>query len=218
MQVFARVIQLSRIEDTIWNFLSGVKSTGVPAPRSLLAKQCAKDVALLQTLCAGMQQSIDRAVHRGYLNSIALTGALSSLSFYTALILEVIKLRPPSDTQLRVLYSGIVKGLKSIQHGDIFEHWRRSQILILSYLSEHLKFSKDMLDAIVLVISKSLKALYANDSSYSRNIRLELVILLSVLSKSQEVHVPKIRYTIIKKQILAYLLQYHTDSVIRRKC
>lgn len=185
--MFGRIVQLSSIEDTIWSFLSGVKSSGTPVQRSVLAKQCSKDVALLQCICTGTEKCVSLVTNKRHINSVALDGALTTLSFHTALILEVIKMKPPSDVQLRVLYSGLIKGLKAIQYGEIFDQWRQSQVLILSFLSECLKFSKDMIDSLTLVISKSLKNLYATDSSYSRKIRLELIVLLSVLSKSQSV-------------------------------
>ena len=111
--LFARCVELSTInskKQSTWVFLSGVKKSGVPLSRSILVKQVQKDIALLGLLTSYIRTIVKIANYEETsTSSLMMKGFESCLSVYTAIILEVVKLKPLSDAQLRNIYPSIIR-------------------------------------------------------------------------------------------------------------
>ena len=120
--VFARCIELSTIDGKkrrTWSFLSGVKLSGVPLSRTLLVKQVQQDTALLALLSHSYVKTImklaitdDRQTSSSSSSSspsLLMDGFNACLSLYTAIIIEVVKMKPLSDAQLRTIFPLIIR-------------------------------------------------------------------------------------------------------------
>ena len=99
-KVFARCVQLSSIsggKNDTWSFLSAVKKSGVPLSRSILVKQVQKDVVLLgliNTYAYNVVKLADNDIEeKPTSTSLLMHGFNSCLSLYTAIIMEVIKMK-----------------------------------------------------------------------------------------------------------------------------
>ena len=111
--VFARCIELSTIDGkkrSTWSFLSAVKKTGVPLSRRLLVDQVRKDTSLLALVNTYARTAVKLTLE-GILTAtdLLMSGFNACLSLYTAIILEVINVKPLSDTQLRTIFPSIIR-------------------------------------------------------------------------------------------------------------
>ena len=129
-QIFARIIQLSRIDGTLWSFLQGVKASGAPLPRAMLVQRALKDNGLLDVLTAYVKASLDLSIRKGGggggqvgirltnadyapLPACRVQGANRILSFYTAVVFEMAQERPFADQAMRSVYLHVLEGLKN---------------------------------------------------------------------------------------------------------
>lgn len=76
---FVRLVQLLRLTNTKWHWLSNMQESGASMPRSILVQRCVKDQAVLRFICESAQAF-------GNHNSVSKT----FLSFYAVTLCEVI--------------------------------------------------------------------------------------------------------------------------------
>jgi hypothetical protein len=107
-------------------------------------------------------------------------------SFSTIISLELIKFKPVTDAHVRILFPYIISGLKAYQFDAISDLWRKSQILILSALCETIQLSKDLIKAIVNLISKSFSKC-SEEGTFFKNIRFDFIFLLNIVCMTQKV-------------------------------
>jgi hypothetical protein len=153
-KIYARLVQLSTIVGTSWEFLMFMKTTGMPMERSQLVKRLQKgDASLLTILATNLASTIKLAGHKhgsktSTSTSTTVTGGDRFLSFYTALMLEWLESCPPlTEEQLRVTIPSLLDGLKAHEnvthkevaaassHVYLCRQWRRSVCMIVAQLT-----------------------------------------------------------------------------------
>jgi hypothetical protein len=172
-QIFARIVQLCKLEESPWVFLQGVKNSGVPIPRSALVQRALKDAQLVEILSQYVQSTLELVVQRpgsttAAVSSHSLTGANKILSFYTAVVLEMAEDRPFDDARVRHVYLFLVEGLKNkyVRRAgsydasgevDVLDQWRRACCMILVQLSIRTPFGKPLMKVMSGALSEALR-------------------------------------------------------------
>lgn len=211
MQIFARVVQLSAIEGTVWAFLDGVKKSGAPLPRTVLAREVRKNNELL-SICRSLTQSaISLASHptvRPF--SASQSGAERVISFFTNLIFEVCgQSGPLPDSHLRTLFPYFRDGFvittspdatMSHYNNNAFDLWRKSSCVVLTKLSQSLRFSDALSKNVVEVLTESFYKLnVANDNGedFSEAIDEITCTLIAILAQQSVPLVPAALRTLV---------------------
>jgi len=185
-KIFARVVQLSTISGTVWSFLEQVKVSGSPIPRSLLSKQCSKNNAFLTMISQVVQSAVSLTGGVESYQKITLEGAERLISFYTVLVVEMIRSKPLQDVQLRTLYPSLISGLKAGKHGVIEVSWRRANSIVLIEISKKVQLNQDLILVLSNLIAKSF-VFYAKSEEMSSADCIEFVTLLVLLAQHQRV-------------------------------
>eukprot|EP01041_Mallomonas_annulata_P002411 gene2411-4680_t len=182
-KIFARIIQLSTISNTIWLFLDGVKTTGSPLPRQALVYRCGKDIALISALCQMTKGAIILAGNA--VNTFAVKGCNRILSFFTATIIETAESHPFSESHLQALYPWLLEGLQCIGMIDSApEQYRRSACMILAQIVRSSKLGTPLVHSLISSIMKAF--VKANAVGRSSDVGVELVISLAMLVQFQQ--------------------------------
>ena len=198
MQIFARVVYLSHISgsDSPWSFLSGVKATGSPVPRSLLVDAAASNVSLLTQMSAMARSGILIGSAEKYANPLLLQGTSRIITFFTAIVVEVAEKFFMEDAQLRILYPFIADGLKgSLKHnslpisGPAAAEWLRASCVILCQIARKTPLAKPFVDGVVSAMFQRFTALCEQSMSARKGINChEIVMGFMVFSQSQQVY------------------------------
>lgn len=184
-QIFARIIQLSRIDDTLWSFLQGVKASGAPLPRAMLVQRALKDNGLLDVLTAYVKASLDLSILRkgggqvwtntDYAPLLArrVQGANRILSFYTAVVFEMAQERPFGDQAMRSVYLHVLEGLKNSYPAEgmeaplaaaaataqdsVVDQWTRSSCMLLLQLSRKTSFGRPFVKVMSVALAEAFR-------------------------------------------------------------
>lgn len=160
-KIFARAVQLSRISNSSWSFLSGVKESGSPLPRNIIVSRCKKDLNMLSILCDVVRSPLQLCLGT-VLSSKLQEGMNKIISFFTVTMLEFLETSSLSDNQVRELLPFILEGislfsklsefssssysisalLSDTQHP--FHQIRRSCYLCIIQISRHSKLSDQL--------------------------------------------------------------------------
>lgn len=194
---------MSTISGSHWEFLEGVKNSGVPIPRSVLVKRIQQNVNLLAAMCKVVKSSIKLASVDGVRGKSATTvGAGKILSFFTACIIELAQDAPLNDSQMRQIYPLIIDGFRctsksfeshsSNTSGDVMMslHWLKSSCMILAQISRKTKFSQTLIQSFMSVLSKAF--VHSATTNASGDVEretggLEIAMTLAVLAQQQKI-------------------------------
>eukprot|EP00981_Chlorochromonas_danica_P010221 scaffold3058_cov165-Ochromonas_danica.AAC.12 len=206
-KIFAKVVQLCKLEGTIWTFLSGVKETGAPLPRSTLIKRSLKHPEVLDAICSatlsalqlvGIRQTPVNVVTK--VTAPVQEGAQKHVSFFTAVVLEVASKHSFDEDKLRIIYLYLVEGLKTplseiwnVEQLDVLEDWKNSCFMIITQICQ----STVLGDAFVRAISNAFgEALFltksANDERGHRLTESAFCVLIVLAQQGQIEITPKL--------------------------
>lgn len=170
-QVFARIVQLCTLEDSIWLFLDGVKRSGVPIARANIVKRCEKDPALLRVLCDHTRDVVKTAHTR---SPLAEKGVQQVLAFFAAVALELAALAITSD-HIRILHSFLLDGIQPPADAGL-NPFRKPSCMIVAQLCRSTALAEPFLHS---VLKKLLATLQEAVSPDSEEIALTVCIVLS---------------------------------------
>lgn len=209
------MVQLSKIDNTIWVFLSTVQASGSPLTRATLAKRCRKDIMLLTALTSLTLSAVrtGNASHASTNISMknrsavsAVRGAEAVLSFYTATVVEVLEAaHTVSEAQLRVLYPFLIGGLggevksdgdeqvnytnintKMTRYGLCTAIWKKASCMLVSEVVRLVQLGKPLVKSLIDTIASSLQS--ARSLDYGVNTDTEdLLMAFTMLAQYQEV-------------------------------
>ena len=185
MQVFARIVQLCTLQDTIWMFLEGVKSTGIPIARVNIVKRCHKDAALLKLLCDHVYKA-SRLAYSGASTHIQ-NGADRLVTFFASLCLELCSTHTLVEAHIRALYLFIKEGIRyTAPHASITSPThahplRRAACMVIAQLCRTCTLSTQLLHGIVKALGSAFT------SAGSEAIAEDAVIALSIVLTLQKV-------------------------------
>lgn len=168
-KIFAKVIELSKIDGSMWAVLQGVKKSGSPLPRSMLTAFARKSNSILATLTSIARSAFSIGAAGNVSNPLLSSGVNRIVSFYTAVVVELSDNRTLDDAQLRILYPYLVDGIRSPHETpgrpDINLQWSRSSCIILSQLSRTTKLAGPFINGI-------LSAMFSEIASESKELSL----------------------------------------------
>lgn len=176
-----------------WSFLEGIKQSGTPILRSRLLKQCRKDISLLEAICKFVYEIIwnQTSLKESDLNSIAINGYNSIVSFYCAVLVEMLDQTPLNDSQLRVVLPSVFNGLKlKVTVRDGSNHpciqYRRSCCMVLIQIARKTILAGPLKQAIASSLFQSFYDNVYDDSILDKeNYQISTEILSSLVVISQ---------------------------------
>ena len=203
LQIFARVVQLSKIDNTIWAFLSGVKASGTPLSRATLAKRCRKDLMLLTALTsltiAAVRTGNGSLKNQQRSAISAIRGTEAILSFYTATVIDVLEAaHTVSDAQLRVLYPFLIGGLGgegsdqedelSTAHsfGPCSTAWKKASCMLVSEIVRMVQLGQPLVKSLVDTIANSISLSKTIDYGVNTDIE-DLLMAFTIVAQYQDV-------------------------------
>ena len=138
---FVRLVQILRLDNTLFAFLQPMQKSGVALPRSLLVQRCLTDRSLLRFVCDAAQELGGPRV-----------AARAVMPFFAALLCEIVAAVPAVDEPfLSMLLPYIVHGLSA----DVAPDYRAAVYMALVQLATRATFSADLNAALVLELCKS---------------------------------------------------------------
>lgn len=174
---------MSRIEDSIWMFLNGVKMSGTPTARANIVKQCQADSSLLLIICKHTRAAIKSLYsHKNGSNSLGMKGADSILSFFVAVTVEQPAFK---EAHLRILHPFITEGISYHIPGGVepLFLFRQSSFMILAQLFRSSTLSASYLQAIL----SPLRLAYSSADSSAKE---EILCVLCIMVSFQKVRFP----------------------------
>jgi U3 small nucleolar RNA-associated protein 10 len=186
-QMFARLVQISSIEHTIWFWLEGVKKSGSPIPRHALASRCTSDSALLTSVLTLVRELAATAADR----SASTVQRIEQLvSFYAAVVIEALSMAKSTNEEfVRALYPFIISFLTGSYvsgepDADMDAPTHRQLLtatcMVVTQLVRVTRLSSDVLSSLISALCGQ------NDFSP------EVVCTLLAISQHQRVkHIPK---------------------------
>lgn len=189
--MFARVVQLCKVNNSTWSFLESVKTHGTPLARTTLSKRCRKDNILLSKL-SDMTVSAIEIVHLNGSDAshLEIKGLGNIVSFFTATIVDMVTEKALDDGHLRALYYFLINGLKKTAATDgneAYEQWRKASCLLIAHISASTPLSSSLTQAIVTALAKFISENSPNATSNANAVTLEVVTAIVILSQHQEV-------------------------------
>lgn len=180
-KIFARVVQLAHIEHTSWAFLVGVKQSGAPPPRALLAKHAAKDLSFLQQICDLSMSAIRVASEADQVTPLMQRGLDSVVTFFTSLVMDLVQDGAIKEDHLRTLYTPLKKGITS-GFGPVAKLWRQACCMIVAQLSKALTLALPILTSFVSAIAKGIAMLALHGECDSKEVESLILTLVAVCS------------------------------------
>lgn len=196
LQIFAKVIQLCKLEDSIWVFLTGVKETGTPLPRTVLAKRAGKHVEVLEAACqlalsalqlVGIRQTATNVATK--VSAPVQAGAQRIVSFFNALVIELAH-KPFDDNKLRCVYLYLIEGLKtplsviwSEEQLEVLADWKHSCCMILTAISKSTTLGEAFIKAISNALAEAVAV--ARKASNQPLANSALCVLLMLAQRDQ---------------------------------
>ncbi len=204
-KIFARVIQLSVLTNTVWGngFLDGIKVSGSPIQRLSIVRKCQSNVGILQAIIS-IGRSIIHTVYTSNLSNSSsqlLVGANKIISFVTATLIELADERALNETQLRQLFPYLIEGLKvglndspGIKKNTLNSHmkeisnqWRRSSCMIISQICTKTTLAKPILKSFLTALIENYIYFSDINSVYDINLGAELVYAIAILAQYQSI-------------------------------
>lgn len=148
-------MQLCKIKETRWSFLSSYKESGAPVPRDYLVKRIIKSSWIVEVICNNALSAFNLiGIRKGTsssFSSFVVKGAEKILSFVTALLIETAEQVAFDDTKMRNVYLFLLEGLKisnnnifNVEQTRILVDWKCSCCLILSQLARKTPFAESL--------------------------------------------------------------------------
>ena len=195
---------MCKIDNTMWAFLNGIKSSGEPLSRKNLAKRCRKDLMLLSTLTTVALTAIKTGNaslqhhQRGALSAIR--GAEAVLSFYTAVVVDVLhKNQSVTESKLRVLYPFLIGGLggevldeeqqddHKESHGPCTKAWKKSSCMLVSEVVRLLKLGRPLVKSLIETIASCVAQSKSIDNEFIDPDIEDLILTFTIIAQHQEV-------------------------------
>mgnify|MGYP003385582538 CR=1 FL=1 len=224
-KIFARIIQLCNLvaksntstsvggKETMWTFLSDVKTTGVPLLRSTLIQKLTNHSATNNDHSLLILQAICDSVHKckklqsvGEVSDLFHQGLINKISWFTCVILELTPAVNPraylTDQQLRIVYPVLDDSFDELLLVDADserrfrypnllqqESWKMS-VVLLSHVSSRTAFAPPLLQAVVGKLLVILRCLFEADPSSTDSeidgYATDVIGVLSVLANTQK--------------------------------
>ncbi|CAO2036008.1 unnamed protein product, partial [Urochloa humidicola] len=125
-----------------WAFLDGVKSSGAPAPRSVLVQQCIRDKAVLETLCNYAMPTKEFSHSR------------IVVCFCTAVIVECLGAVPKLDTDIVQRVLGFVfDSLKPEITGD--QDYKAGALMIVGVLATRATLAPKLVQNLIFYVART---------------------------------------------------------------
>eukprot|EP00898_Chlorokybus_atmophyticus_P004657 jgi/Chlat1/5192/Chrsp33S05163 len=139
--IFVRLMQLMRLEGSIWSFLAGIREAGAAMPRTQLVQQCAKDTALLLAIC-------DAAVEV----SSAEYASSRMLCFYAVVVMETLAVMPAVTNEfLPRIIPYISKGLQK----GVAPDFVAGTYMVLMQLAHRVVLAPELAQALVEAVARA---------------------------------------------------------------
>jgi hypothetical protein len=133
--VFARIVQLCTIHDTVFSFLEGVKQSGTPIARVNLVKRCTKDTSLLKLITDHVRSVVKLAYSTPVKpESLVAKGSDRILSFFVALVVELFQ-EKVEEAHIRIIYTFITEGISYTGTSIRSFPFRKSSFMVLAQLN-----------------------------------------------------------------------------------
>eukprot|EP01040_Poterioochromonas_malhamensis_P003538 gene3538-3779_t len=154
-KIFGRILQLCKIKESRWSFLSSYKESGAPVPRDYLVKRIIKSSWIVEVICNTALSAFNLiGIRKGTsssFSSLVVKGAEKILSFVTALLIETAEQVAFDDIKMRNVYLFLLEGLKisnnnifNVEQTRILVDWKCSCCLILSQLARKTPFAESL--------------------------------------------------------------------------
>ncbi|CAN6240377.1 unnamed protein product [Urochloa humidicola] len=181
---FVRIVQLLNLGNSKWAFLDGVKSSGAPAPRSVLVQQCIRDKAVLETLCNYAMPTKEFSHSR------------TVVCFSTAVIVECLGAVPKLDTDIVQRVLGFVfDSLNPGITGD--QDYKAGALMIVGILATRATLAPKLVQNLIFFVARTAQ----HDAFESVDLPWLRVTVMAIVSlvQSQSVHnFPKKALVILK--------------------
>ena len=129
---FVRLVQVLRLESTVFEFLAPMQRSGASLPRPALVQRCLTDRALLRFVCDAAR---DLAAPRA--------GSRAAMPFYAATLCEVLAgVKAVDEGLVAMLLPYLTAGLGS----DVLADYRSATYMVLAQLASRAALSRDLLD------------------------------------------------------------------------
>jgi hypothetical protein len=194
VQIFSRVVQLCRVKGTEWSFLEGVRKSGTPIPRSLVAAAVAESTALIVHLCNIARHAVSLGSSDRNSNPLLHKGVSHVLAFFTATIAAIAERKALDDAQLRSLYPFLIDGIRGslkqgLAHGPASTEWLRCSCVVLCQTARNTPLAEAFVDGVVSAMFERFCGLAESDEARSGTAReLVLGFVLFVQSNHQVSH------------------------------
>lgn len=138
---FVRLVQIARLEGTVFAFLEPMKASGAVLPRDLLVQRCLTDRGLLRFVAEAAQELGGPRV-----------AARAVMPFFAALLCELVAQAPSVDEALLSMFLPyLLRGLG----GDVAPDYRAAIYMLLVQLATRATFSADLCAGLTLELCKS---------------------------------------------------------------
>eukprot|EP01038_Epipyxis_sp_PR26KG_P011017 gene11017-14796_t len=197
-KLFGKIVQLSKIEGTMWNFLSNIKKTGSPLPRSVIVQVCLKNRLFLDTICKSVKIALEESlsVTSNKSKTIMNKGANQMISFFTSVVIEMAEVHSFEDSEIRSLFSYLTEGLKikftTSENPEIAKQWKKSVCMIICQICRRTTLAQPLLKSITQLLADSYNnILYEDNQKVLSNEKLqeinEIIQTLIIISQHQKI-------------------------------
>uniref|UniRef100_A0A2P2MAY2 Uncharacterized protein At3g06530 n=1 Tax=Rhizophora mucronata TaxID=61149 RepID=A0A2P2MAY2_RHIMU len=164
---FVRVVQLIDTRNSKWKFLDGVKVSGAPLPRSVVVRQCIRDMGVLEALC-------------GYASPVKkYRPSRPVICFCTAVIVEMLgSLTAVNDDVVKGILPFVVSGLQpgSKRSSD----HKAGALMIVGLLATKVAFSPKLTKSLIRSIAGIARE-EAKELTDLQWVRLSIIALINLV-------------------------------------
>lgn len=203
-KIFARVLQISTINNTDWFFLNSVKQSGAPISRLHIVRVLIKNNSLLNVLIEMSKTSFHLSCTlKNKSNNNITQGVDRIMSFTTACIIEMLEDKKINDNQLRLLFPFLLDGLTAEEknkennininssNSKSFSQLRCCCCMIISQISSKNTLAKPLLKVLISTLCKVYSSIKAStiqtlNTTISNSVQ-ELVNTIVILAQYQSI-------------------------------
>eukprot|EP01080_Neovahlkampfia_damariscottae_P001118 gene1118-10632_t len=149
--LFSRFIHILNINNTRWEFLTPIKTSGAPLLREILIQRCHTDFTVLEFI----SNMTINMISSGY-------GYKTLVSFTSCVVIEYVEFKKIKQINLRKLFPLIFEGIKS---EDV--DFKNGSLMMLTQISSQVELFSNILNLIIELLIKNLNEFNLKNSLLS---------------------------------------------------